>query len=307
MPLYSAVDELDFGLADLSAVAAPQRVLLADPEAFDVAYAINAHMRDADGALKQVDRGRAREQWTALRETAEGLGLAVDVVPALAGHPDLVFCANQVLPVPPEATPHGHGALVPSHMASSERAGEVPHVVEFLRARGHRVEPLRTTRERLEGMGDGLWHPGRRLLWAGLGPRSGEAAWREIALRYRLSVVTLELADPDFYHLDTCLALLAEDVCLWYPPAFTRAGQKLIAALFARRVEADEREARELFACNAWCPDGERVVLQRGAEKTRKRLASAGFTPLEVETGEFLKAGGSAYCMKLALWDPQPE
>ena len=303
MPLLSAVDELDLQLADLPTVAPPDRVLLADPEAFDVTYAINAHMREPDGALKRVDRALAREQWQALRETVAGLGLAVDVVPPLAGHPDLVFCANPVLPVPPEVTPHGGGAIVPSHMASEQRAGEVPHVVEFLRAQGHRVEPLRTTREPFEGMGDGLWHPGRRLLWAGLGPRSGEAAWRELALRYRLPVVTLELVDPDFYHLDTCLALLAEDACLWYPQAFTRAGQKLVAALFPRRVEADEREARELFACNAWCPDGERVVLQRGAEKTRKRLTSAGFTPLEVETGEFLKAGGSAFCMKLALWD----
>lgn len=302
MPLLSAVDELDFELEDLDPVAAPERVLLADPAAFDVAYAINAHMREADGALKRVDRARAREQWEALRETVQGLGLAIDVVPALEGHPDLVFCANQVLPVPREVTPHGAGAIVPSHMASEERAAEVPHVVEFLRARGHRIEPLRTTRACFEGMGDGLWHPGRRLLWAGLGPRSSAAAWRELALRYRLPVATLELEDPDFYHLDTCLALLAEDACLWFPAAFTREGQKLVAALFPRRVEADERESRQLFACNAWCPDGERVLLQRGADKTRKRLASAGFEPIEVETGEFLKAGGSVFCMKLALW-----
>lgn len=302
MSLLRAPDELDFELADLPAVAPPDRLLLADPEAFDVAYAINPHMRDGGGALKQVDRALAREQWLALRETVANLGLALDVLPALAGQPDLVFCANQVLPVPPEVTPHGRGAIVPSQMGSAERAGEVPHVVEFLRARGHRIEPLRTTKAPLEGMGDGIWHPGRRLLWAGIGPRSSEAAWREIALRYRLPIATLELEDPDFYHLDTCFAALAEDACLWFPPALTRESQKLVTALFPRRVEADEREARERFACNAWCPDGERVLLQRGAERTRRRLESAGFTPLEVETGEFLKAGGSVFCMKLALW-----
>lgn len=304
MPLLRAPDELDFELAELPAVEPPDRLLLADPAAFDVAYAINAHMRGPDGALKQVDRALAREQWSALRETVADMDLEVDVVPALDGHPDLVFCANQVLPVPREVTPHGQGAIVPSHMGASERTGEVPHVVEFLRARGHRVEPLRTTRAPLEGMGDGLWHPRRRLLWAGIGPRSSEAAWRELALRYRLSVATLELEDPDFYHLDTCFAVLAEDACLWFPAALTREGQKLVAALFPRRVEADEREARELLACNAWCPDGERVLLQRGAARTRRRLESAGFTTLEVETGEFLKAGGSVFCMKLALWSP---
>lgn len=304
MSLLHAADELDFEIAELPAVAPPDRLLLADPEAFDVAYAINPHMRDGGGALKQVDRALAREQWTALREATAGLGLALDVLPALAGHPDLVFCANQVLPVPPEVTPHGRGAIVPSQMGSAERAGEVPHVVEFLRARGHRVEPLRTTREPLEGMGDGIWHPGRRLLWAGVGPRSSEAAWREIALRYRLPVITLELEDPDFYHLDTCFAALSEEACLWFPAALSRESRKLVSALFPRRVEADEREARGKLACNAWSPDGERVLLQKGAERTRRRLESAGFTALEVETGEFLKAGGSVFCMKLALWSP---
>ncbi len=95
-------------------------------------------------------------------------------------------------------------------------------MVAFLRTRGHRVEPLRTTRQPLEGMGDGIWHPGRRLLWAGIGPRSDEAAWRELALRYRLHVATLELEDTDFYHLDTCFAALSEDACLWFPAALSR-------------------------------------------------------------------------------------
>lgn len=305
MSLLHEPDELDFTLEDLPAVRPPERLLLADPAHFDVAYAINPHMREADGGLKRVDRARAREQWAALREASEGLGLEVDVLPPLAGHPDLVFCANQVLPVPPEATPHGKGAIVPSHMAADERRAEVPHVVEHLRAAGHRVEPLHTTEERLEGMGDGIWHPGRRLLWAGIGPRSSEAAWRELALRYRLPVVALPLEDPDFYHLDTCFAALAEDACLWLPDALSRDARKLVRALVPRCIEVDEGEARGLLACNAWCPDGERVLLQRGAEKTSRRLRAAGFTVIELETDEFLKAGGSVFCMKLAHWAPQ--
>jgi N-dimethylarginine dimethylaminohydrolase len=305
MALLRSPKELDFELAALDVVAPPDRLLLADPAHYDVTYAINPHMRDAQGALKRVDRALAREQWQALRATCKGFGLEVDVLPPLKGHPDLVFCANQVLPVPPEATPHGQGAIVPAQMHSPQRAGEVAHVSEHLRAAGHRIEPLRTTRESFEGMGDGIWHPGRRLLWAGVGPRSSETAWREIALRYRLPILPLELEDPDFYHLDTCFAPLSEDACLWFPAALSRAGQKLVAALFPRRVEADEAEARTLLACNAYCPDGERVLLQRGADKTRRRLDAAGFTPLEIDTGEYLKAGGSVFCMKLAHWSPR--
>ena len=154
-------------------------------------------------------------------------------------------------------------------------------------------------------MGDGIWHPGRRLLWAGVGTRSSEAAWREIAARYRLPVVPLELVDPDFYHLDTCFAALSESTCLWLPQALSRAAQKRVRALFEHCIEADEAEGRELLACNAWSPDGERVLSSAAQHAPRRRLRAGGFEPLELETGEFLKAGGSVFCMKLAHWSPR--
>jgi N-dimethylarginine dimethylaminohydrolase len=305
MALIHDISDLDFELDELDAVPPPDRLLLADPEHYEVTYAINPHMRSEDGELERVDRGRAREQWQALRETCEGIGLSVDVLPPLEGHPDLVFCANQVLPVPAEATPHREGAIVPSHMAAAQRQEEVPHVLEHFQAAGHRVEPLRTTSEPMEGMGDGIWHPGRRLLWAGVGPRSSEAAWREVAARYRLTVIPLELVDHDFYHLDTCLVALSESTCLWLPQALSRVSQKRVQALFTHCIEADELESRERLACNAWSPDGERVLIQRGAPKTLRRLRAGGFEALELDTDEFLKSGGSVFCMKLAYWSPR--
>lgn len=302
MALIHEADEIDFALEDLPTIAPPDRLLLADPEHFDVAYAINPHMRAESGELQRVDRLRAREQWQALKECASDVGLALEILPAIPDQPDLVFCANQVLPVPPEVTPHGEGAIVPSHMAAEQRRAEVPHVVKHLQASGLHVEPLRTTREPIEGMGDGLWHPGRRLLWAGVGSRSSEAAWRELAARYRLTVIVLEPSDPDFYHLDTCLAVLNQDTCLWLPQALSRESQKLVRALFKHCIDADELESRRLLACNAWSPDGERVLMQKGANKTARRLRAGGFQPIELETDEYLKSGGSVFCMKLAYW-----
>lgn len=304
MPLVQEPGQVDFRLEDLRRVAAPDRVLLADPAEFDVRYAINPHMRSAGGELERVDRARAREQWEALRACCEDLGLAVDVLPALAGHPDLVFCANQALPVPRELTPGSAGTFVPSHMATAERTGEVPHVAAHLRTLGLEAAPLDNTGAILEGMGDGVWHPGRALLWAGVGPRSSAAAWDELAARLAIPVVLLELVDPDFYHLDTCLAALSESSCLWFPPAFTARGRELVERLFARRIEADEREARERLACNAWSPDGEHVLMQAGCTRANERLRAAGFEPVELETGEYLKSGGSVFCMKLAHWGP---
>jgi len=104
MSLYTRAAGLDFELAQLPQVAAPDHILMADPAEFDVLYAINAHMQDADGNLLAVDREEARRQWWCLREALEGLGLEVDVLPPLEGFPDLVFCANQCLPIPSEVT-----------------------------------------------------------------------------------------------------------------------------------------------------------------------------------------------------------
>src|SRR5262245_56719420 len=132
MASYRRVREVDFALSELPPLARPTRVLMADPAEFDVESALNPPMLDAQGNLKRVDRAKAREQWLALKRVFEELGLTVDVVAPLRGQPDLVFCANQTLPIPAGVTHDGRARLVPSNMAHSERRGEVDHVASEL-------------------------------------------------------------------------------------------------------------------------------------------------------------------------------
>jgi|FLOH01.1.fsa_nt_gi N-dimethylarginine dimethylaminohydrolase len=298
MRILRTAADINFKLEDLPRVPHADQVLMVDPADFDVLYAINPHMLDEDGNLLAVDRTEARRQWWCLREAVESLGIHVDVAPPLEGFPDVVFCANQALPLSSAIT-GGQAVAIASHMANEQRAGEVPHIISYLRELGYQPSALKHRNLRLEGTGDGLFHPGRRLLWAGVGQRSEEGAWLEIAQRFNLTVALLPLADPDFYHLDTALAILSEDACLWFPQAFTPEARELIEALIPMRIEAPEDEARHLFACNAFSPDGETVLLQRGSEVTNERLTSAGFRVLELDTSEFLKSGGSVFCMKL--------
>ncbi len=288
-------------LADCPRVPRPRRVVMADPAEFDVAYAINPHMLGDDGQLERVDRRVAREQWSALRGEFEQAGLDVHVLPALSAHPDLVFCANQALPIPREASVTGRALALASNMRWPQRRGEVAHVLGGVRGLGYDVRRIDRLAP-LEGMGDGLWHPGRALLWAGVGPRSSLEAWRSVARWTQATIAPLELVDPDFYHLDTALALLDERTCLWLPDALSSASQRLIERTIPRRIEADAREGRQLLAANAFCPDGQRVWIQRGCERTSARLSAAGFSVREVDTGEYLKSGGSVFCMKLLLW-----
>ncbi len=296
---YHSAAGLDFTLPTLPRAARADRVLLADPREFDVAYAINPHMKDARGNLKRVDRERARAQCKSLADAFERLRVPVHVLEPLAGHPDLTFCANQVLPLPPTVGGDGWG-IVPSNMAHAERRGEVAHVVGSLRKLGLRIDPP-VSAGAFEGTGDGLWHPGRRLLWAGVGTRSVLGAWTEISERYRLPVVVVRLGDADFYHLDTCLAWIDERTAMWVPSAFDDAGREVIRALAERSIEVDDDEARTRLAANAYSPDGRNVILQSGCTRTNRALEAAGYRVVEVDTSEFLKSGGSVFCLKLAF------
>lgn len=287
--------------SDCAPLPQPRRIVMADPAAFDVAYAINPHMLAESGELERVDRARAREQWSALRSEFEQSGLEVHVLEALPAQPDLVFCANQVLPIPREASVTGRALALASNMRWPQRRGEVGHVARGVRELGYDVRRIDRLAP-LEGMGDGLWHPGRALLWAGVGPRSSLDAWRSVARWTSAQIAPLELVDPDFYHLDTALALLDERTCLWLPDALSPASRRRIERAIPRRIEADAREGREQLAANAFCPDGRNVWIQRGCERTNERLRAAGYLVREVDTGEFLKSGGSVFCMKLCLW-----
>lgn len=275
----------------------PRRILMTSPEYFEVAYVINAHMAGNVGA---VDRERARAQWETLRDAYVSTGLAVAVLDGAAGLSDMVFCANQCLPY---RTPDGELGVVISRMHAPQRKPEVEHYARYFEARGYRVRHLDDDLPGdFEGMGDALWHPGAFKLYGGYGYRTDREVYTRFADKLRVAVVPLELTDPDFYHLDTCLSLLDEHTALYYPGAFTDAGLGALRQNIPHLIPVGESDARERMACNAHCPDGRHVILHRGSDETNEALRRAGYEVIEVDTSEYLKSGGSVFCMKLAYW-----
>jgi len=281
---------------------AHETVLLVEPTHFDLAYAINPHM---DG---EVDRERARVQWEHLRETLERAGADVRVLdpdetarelgdagPDPADRPDMVFVANHAVP-----TADGTG-LVLARMATDERAGEPEHLRVWAERAGYRVaEPPAVA---FEGTGDALWHPGRRLLWGGYGFRTDRAAYDDLADRLDATVVPLELVDDRYYHLDVALAPLSETTALVQPAAFTDEGLAKIRAGFETVLAAPTDESAEQLAVNLVVV-GETAVTSAEIPETAALLADAGFDVVAVDTGEFLKAGGSVFCLTLSLGTP---
>ncbi len=295
--VITRLDELDFTLGDLESMPAPGKVLVVNPSEFEVKYVINPHM---EGHIGDVDKEAAFKEWTALRDGYKELGLYVHEIGGAKGYPDMVFCANQSLP---NITKEGKKEVVMSVMHAPQRKGEVPHIQKVYEESSYEIVYLDEEKfTDFEGMGDAIWHFKKRLIWGGYGYRSTKDVYEHISETFKTPVVALELVDEKFYHLDTCLCVLNEETVLIYPKAFNEEGRALIRSLVPNVIEANTYEAVELFACNATCADGKNVFIQTGCKEANKAVEDAGFVVHEYDTNEYLKSGGSVFCMKMMLW-----
>ena len=288
------IPEGDF-LGDLPRAPEPRSVLMCPPDFFDVIDVKNPFMKNH---LNGVNRAEAQRQWDALRRCFEGIGLTTNVIPAAKDCEDMVFTANQAF-----VGPNGRGAktCLLSRMKFPSRQREVPYFAEWFKRNGYEVHELEGACV-FEGGGDAIWHPGRRLIWGGYGQRTQQGAYQQIAEVFDAPVITLELTDPRFYHLDTCFCPLNETTALAHMSALAKPAQALITRLFPNLIEVDAQEATALMTCNAAAFHGKNIVVQRGAEKTAQRLRKFGFQIHPVATDEFIKSGGSVFCMKTALF-----
>ena len=288
---------LSFSLTEAPARPPEVRVVVADPQAFDVLYVINPHMA---GNIGSVDKALARKQWEAVCDAYRRCGYPVEVLDPVAGLPDLVFMANQSFP---GQLPDGRWAAVMSMMHNVQRREEVPVVAAWYHGRDALTLDLSDDSPPLhfEGMGDAAWVPGRRVIVGGWGFRTERVAYEHLSSMFGVPALALELVDPRFYHADTCLQLIDDQTALYVPEAFTPQGRALLAAAFPRLAEVPADEAADGLSCNGHCPDGKHFIVQAGNTRTAQIAADLGLTVIEVDTSEFLKSGGSVYCMKLML------
>ncbi len=295
--VVTSADQLDFTIDDIPSMPLPTDVLMVRPLHYSVDYVINPHMANQVG---QVDKIEANNEWGLVKSLFDQIGMKIHVIEDQDGLPDMVFCANQSLPFVDE---NGKRHVVMSIMHADQRKDEVPYIEQWYRQHGYEIHYLDENKiDDFEGCGDAIWHTGKRMLWGGYGYRSSIEAYEMISDTFDVPVIALELVDESFYHLDTCLCVLDEKTALIYPEAFTDEGLDLINKVFENVIHASKYEAEKLFACNASCPDGRNVIIQQGCTDVNKNLRDAGFSVHEVSTYEYLKSGGSVFCMKMLLW-----
>ncbi len=285
---------------DVASYRRPDRVhgvLMCEPTAFDVVDVRNAHMNNSIGS---VDRAAAAREWQLLVDAFEREGLRVATVPSDPKLVDMVFTAN---PCFTGLDVHGEPFVVMSRMRHRERTDEVDHHRKWFARSGVKIIELPDEFSGAwEGGGDTVWHPGHAILWGGYGERSDATVYPALAEKLGVPIAVLELVDSNFYHLDTCLAAIREGCAAWIPSAFSSTSRALLQCAFSELIEVDSREAAERLAGNLFCPNGSTVFLPSGSPVTRSRLEGKGLNVVEVTTDEYLKSGGSVYCMRQNLY-----
>ncbi|HEY5051238.1 MAG TPA: amidinotransferase [Acidothermaceae bacterium] len=263
-------------------VATHRRYLMCEPRHFDVQYAINPWM---DPSVP-VDTELAVQQWRGLVEAYRRLGHDVAQIEPVEGLPDMVFAANGAT----VANNRVYGAK----FLHAERAAEGPAYLSWFRAAGFDAHDARFINE---GEGDLLVAGGRLL--AGTGFRTVPEAHAEAGEALGLPVVTLELVDPHYYHLDTALCVLGPDEIAYFPGAFSPASQARLRELYPNAILATASDAAVL-GLNA-VSDGYHVVIPAEAVGLAATLLARGYHPVPVQLSELRKAGGGPKCCTLEL------
>lgn len=294
--VYRSVNDLKgFSLKNCPSMPEPGGVLMCPPEHYDVVDVKNPFMA---GQIGQINRSLARKQWEDVKAAFEAAGKAVSLIDCVPGLEDMVFCANQSFV---GVTPKMEKVCLLGQMRHSSRRREVPAFEKWFSDKGYKIVKLKEGIS-FEGAGDAIWHPGKRLIWGGHGFRSQPEAYEEVARAFESPVVLLKLVNERFYHLDTCFCPLTPEAVLIYPSAFDAESLGLILKIFPIVLTAGEGEAMRLMACNAAVVDSKTAILQKGANAVARHMAVMGLKVIETDTSEFIKSGGSVYCMKMFVY-----
>ncbi|GLW08630.1 amidinotransferase [Microtetraspora sp. NBRC 13810] len=257
--------------------------LMCRPDHFSVDYAINPWMDPGTGA----DRDIAVRQWEGLKAVYEELGHSVSLIDPVEGLPDMVFAANGALVV--------DGRVYGARFTYPERAPEAGAYLRWFAGHGYETKEASFTNE-----GEGDFLVMADVILAGTGFRTDVAAHKEAQEFFGRPVVTLQLVDPRFYHLDTALFPLDDGRnAAYYPGAFSPGSEQVLRRLFPEAVLASAADAAVL-GLNA-VSDGRNVVVNSEAAELQLELKRRGYEVIPVDMSELRKAGGGPKCCTLEI------
>ena len=261
-------------------------LLMCSPDYYSIEYEINPWM-DMNIEANLV---RTREQWNGLYNVlTKDMKICVELIDPVKGSPDMVFTANGGLV---------RGDLfISANFRYKERKKEEKYFIEWFKSREY-IVVVSPENVVFEGEGDML--SSGDTFFAGYRFRSDITSHEWISGKLGIEVLSLELIDPRFYHLDTCFCPLPGGEIVYYPDAFDSYAISVINDRFddSKQIKVNESDAA-MFACNAVAFE-DMVVVNAGCDGLKKELELHGYKVFQTDLSEFIKAGGSAKC--LTLW-----
>lgn len=260
-----------------------KRILMSRPTFFNISYEINPWM----DLNNQINPRRAQEQWRQIYDIyTKKLGWQVDLIEPQPDLPDMVFTANGGLVI-------GRKAMV----ATFRHPERQPESAFFKRWFEDQNLEIISNRHDFEGEGDALlWN---EYLLLGYPWRSDRAGHTAVGDCFGKKVVSLQLVDARFYHLDTCLTPLDEQTVALYAPAFKASSLRQLKKIVPRLILTTKNDA-VAYGLNAFS-DGRNVVISDQAQGLIMQYKKMGFKVWPTPISEFKKSGGGVKCLTLEL------
>ena len=260
--------------------------LMCPPDYFGVFYEINPWMHIEVAPDKEL----AQRQWHNLVDNLKKAGATIHTMEAVEGLPDIVFTANAGLV--------DGKTFIPSTFKSVERRPEVIYDNAWFHAHDFEVSEFTDNPELyFEGCGDAFIV--RDQLVAGYGFRSERAAHQVLARKLGVDVFSVHLVDPRLYHLDISFCPLDSRHAIIAPDVWSRESVQGMMKLVPEPLMLELDEA--LTFCANSVIVGKNIVMPHCPPRVGRILNKWGYEVCESPVTEFLKAGGGARCLTLAL------
>ena len=302
-------------------------ILMGDPAFFSIKKGANPHTRNRLGFRKKVDHKKAFLQWHTMAQTLMRYGVQIFVIPPHPELPGLVFPANAgFVPSVEKPFPLSRKEFVLANPGSA-RTAEKEIYREYIQNLGLKVSTITT---QFEGEADLIpWGSDRFLFNYGkirkqrFIPRIGIPPWKRVygfrsdkkaveELSRRVSpdrVLSLELAQEDFYHGDTVFCSFGpkREYLLAYQAGLKEEAHQILSKE-KNVIWISDEDARE-FAANSFqvIHQGKCVLfMPHGVSpELREQIEKRGVETVPVDVSEFLlKGGGSVKCLlgDLGVW-----
>ncbi len=198
--------------------------------------------------------------------------------------PDMVFTADQ-------GVVSGTMVLM-SNFHYPEREKEREPYEAWFKKHNYEIKYLREG-DYFEGGGECLhWRDG---YFMGTGFRSETDSIQWVTKRLNKQIIELELVNEYYYHLDTCLLPINDDVIFYYPKAFSPESIELLKDMVPHLIEFSTEEASG-FCANS-VVTGNTVISQIAPDSFCDKLKEINCEIIETDVSEFIKSGGGIHCL----------